>query len=493
MDGHPLRHLDLGRHQQRRPDDRVELEDVLADQVDRRRPEPVGQVLALARVGERRVVVEERVDPDVDHLRLVPRHGHPPLQARAAEREVAQAALDERERLVVAVRGRDQVGALGVQPLERLLEGRQPEEPVVLLLALELDQVDRAAVAVLELGVGLEVGAAGAVPALVGALVDVAVVVDPLDHLGDLRLCSGSVVRMKKSLVALSRAASSLNRTAFRSPSSRGVMPELLGRLGDRLAVLVGAGEEEHVLAALAHVAREHVGGDRRVGVPEVGLAVHVVDRRGDVVGHRPSMLPAAAGAPAGTAAELIALPCDPVRSRPPAASARSPAPAGRRPDGDGSGAARLGRSSEDAGGEGGPRTRAPSRCPGRAASSAGGAVGPGVAEREASSGDGPARSAASRAAAAPGGGECRAARVARVPAPVPAAVLPAGACDRGAGASRGPGAGASAALAAARSRRGAAAAPQGRGAPPRRAARRGGRPRRAARRGRRPRRAARR
>ena len=47
VDGHLLRHLDVGRHQQRRPDDRVELEDVLADQVDRRRPELVGEVLAL--------------------------------------------------------------------------------------------------------------------------------------------------------------------------------------------------------------------------------------------------------------------------------------------------------------------------------------------------------------------------------------------------------------------------------------------------------------
>ena len=63
-------------------------------------------------------------------------------------------------------------------------------------------------------------------------------------------------------------------------------MPERLGRLRDRLAVLVGAREEEDVLAALAHVPREHVGGDRRVRVAEVRLAVHVVDRGGDVVRH---------------------------------------------------------------------------------------------------------------------------------------------------------------------------------------------------------------
>ena len=60
-----------------------------------------------------------------------------------------------------------------------------------------------------------------------------------------------------------------------------------LGRLRHRLAVLVGAGEEEDLLAALAHVAGEDVGADRRVRVPEVRRGVDVEDRRGDVVGHR--------------------------------------------------------------------------------------------------------------------------------------------------------------------------------------------------------------
>ena len=60
-----------------------------------------------------------------------------------------------------------------------------------------------------------------------------------------------------------------------------------LGDLGDRLAVLVGAGEEEDLLAALAHVARDDVGGDRRVRVAEVGLGVDVVDRGRDVEAHR--------------------------------------------------------------------------------------------------------------------------------------------------------------------------------------------------------------
>ena len=91
---------------------------------------------------------------------------------------------------------------------------------------------------------------------------------------------------MKKSFVAFSLAASSLKWTALRVAQLAGGDAELLRRQGDRLAVLVGPGEEEDVLAALAHVARQHVGGDRRVGVAQMRLAVHVVDRRGDVVGH---------------------------------------------------------------------------------------------------------------------------------------------------------------------------------------------------------------
>ena len=91
---------------------------------------------------------------------------------------------------------------------------------------------------------------------------------------------------MKKSLETSIFGIRSRNRWEFLSASSRGVTPEPLGGLRDRLPVLVGAGQEEHVLAALAHVPGEDVGADRRVRMAEVGLGVHVVDRRGHVEGH---------------------------------------------------------------------------------------------------------------------------------------------------------------------------------------------------------------
>ena len=48
----------------------------------------------------------------------------------------------------------------------------------------------------------------------------------------------------------------------------------LLGGLGDLVAVLVGAREEEDVVAKAAMMARQDVGGDRRVGVAQVGSAL---------------------------------------------------------------------------------------------------------------------------------------------------------------------------------------------------------------------------
>ena len=57
---------------------------------------------------------------------------------------------------------------------------------------------------------------------------------------------------MKKSFVAFMRAAMSRKRCAFLSASSRGRDARALGRLGNRLAMLVGACQEEDVLAPLA-------------------------------------------------------------------------------------------------------------------------------------------------------------------------------------------------------------------------------------------------
>ena len=181
--------LDPGGHQQRRPDHGVELEDVLGEDVQVGGPEAVGQVLAVARVGERRVVVEEGVEPDVHHLARDPTAAARPSVRFGRDSETScEPALDERERLVAAEVGHDEVGPLLVEPLEL---GSWNEESRKNQFSSRSRSSGISWIGQVlpgpELGLGLEVGAARAVPALVGPLVDVPVVVDALHHLLDPR------------------------------------------------------------------------------------------------------------------------------------------------------------------------------------------------------------------------------------------------------------------------------------------------------------------
>jgi hypothetical protein len=57
----------------------------------------------------------------------------------------------------------------------------------------------------------------------------------------------------------------------------------LLGRPEDLLTVLIGAGEEMDPPALHPSEAGEEVGGHRRVGVPQMGDVIHVVDGGCDV------------------------------------------------------------------------------------------------------------------------------------------------------------------------------------------------------------------
>ena len=184
VDEELLWHLVTGRQQHRRPVHAVEAEDVLAEHVPGRGPVLGYEVLARARVGERAQVVDERISPDVGDLALVPRQRDAPGLARAADREVLQAPRDEAPRLVVAERRQHEVRPLVVEREQPLLIRGQPEEVVLLLDVLDAVSV-LGALAVDELVLRLELLAADAVQAGVYVLVDVAVVVDPLEEVTD--------------------------------------------------------------------------------------------------------------------------------------------------------------------------------------------------------------------------------------------------------------------------------------------------------------------
>ena len=163
MDEELLRRVVARREQQRGPVDAVEAQDVLREQVADVRPEDV-EVLPGPRVRQRAEVVDERVGPDVGDLIRIPRDRDAPRLARAADREVAEAARDEAARLVVTELRQHEVGPLVVELQQLVLVGGEAEEPVLLLDPFRHGAVDRA-LAVHELGLGLERLAAVAVEA----------------------------------------------------------------------------------------------------------------------------------------------------------------------------------------------------------------------------------------------------------------------------------------------------------------------------------------
>ncbi len=286
------RHRHASRVEHCRPVQAVEADDVLANEV-----QPlVGAHPVVAIVGrvvgeaEGRDVVAERVDPHVEDVVRLLGDRDPPLHPRAADAEVLEPLLDHPEDLVPSRLGAD----LQRVALDRLaqpaLVGRQPEEEVLLLRPLAGSLVIGADVArLLQLLLVLEALAARAVPARVGAAVDgvapVGCLRDPqllpeAQHAALVDQVGGADEAVVADVVALPQLAE-----GRRDPVAVLLLGDaLLARdTLDVLAVLVGAGQEEDVVAGEPARARERVGRDRGVRVADVRHVVHVVDRRRQV------------------------------------------------------------------------------------------------------------------------------------------------------------------------------------------------------------------
>lgn len=282
------RQREVLRHQHRGPDDRVEAEDVLADQMYVG-GEGVPELLRVLVVADRRRVVQQCVDPHVDHVLVVPRDRDAPVEGGTGDGEVLEALADEVHDLVARRLGLDEVRVRLVVG-EQLLAVLAELEEVVLLLEdlhrLLVDGTQLCAVLGLDEVAGeLVLLTAHAVRALVAALVDLALVVEILDELLDtvrvtpLRRADEVVVRdLQVFPEGLPGFVDKLVRPLLRADAVR------LRGAHDLLAMLVRAGEIPHPLAALTVPAGEHVACDGRIGVAQVRSVVDVINGGGDVV-----------------------------------------------------------------------------------------------------------------------------------------------------------------------------------------------------------------
>ncbi len=171
-------------HEHGGPDDGVEADDLLAHKVHVGGPELLVVVIAVVLIAQGGDVVEQGVHPHVDHVAWVKVHGDAPGEAGAGDAQVLQAGLDEVvHHLVDPAAGLQEVGVLQQVP-DPVGVLAQAEE-IGLLLGVHDLPAAVGALAVHQLALGPEGLAGLAVFALIGALIDVPLVVHLLEDLLD--------------------------------------------------------------------------------------------------------------------------------------------------------------------------------------------------------------------------------------------------------------------------------------------------------------------
>ena len=277
--------MSIAGHEHRGPDNGVEADDLLADKVHIGGPVFVEIVVSVVLEAERGHVVEQRVDPDVDNVAGVKIDRHAPREAGTGDAEILQTGVDEVVDHFVDAGLRLEEIRLGQELAHAVCVLGEAEEIRLLLRVVHLAAAV-GAFAVLELALGPEALAGGAVFALVGALIDVAVFIHLLEDL----LNGGDVVIVGRADEAVVRDVHQLPQVEHALGAGDDVVDELLRRDAgglrlflDLLAVLVRAGQEHHIAALKALIARHRVGRHGAVAVADVQLRRGVVDRRRDI------------------------------------------------------------------------------------------------------------------------------------------------------------------------------------------------------------------
>ena len=167
-----------------RPNDAVETDDVLADNVHLSWPETFSHgsslwtIIAIANSG---VVVEKSVKPDVGYVRLIKRNRNTPVKAGTRYRNILKTRLNKAAYLVCTEVWLNEIWVLSIELKQLVLECGKLEEPRLLRNTLKLTMAIWAEVCTLAtslfvcflyLGLGEEGLLVDAVPTIVGSFVD---------------------------------------------------------------------------------------------------------------------------------------------------------------------------------------------------------------------------------------------------------------------------------------------------------------------------------
>mmetsp|Transcript_15088 Transcript_15088/g.38259 ORF Transcript_15088/g.38259 Transcript_15088/m.38259 type:complete len:502 (-) Transcript_15088:134-1639(-) len=274
---------DVGRVQDARPDDGVEPGDVSAHYVQRSRP-VVASLALLVLVGDHREVVGERVEPHVQHVIRIVGQRDAPLEVAPRDADVSHGLLETAQHLLASSLGLHELGVLAHVPHQPVLVPRHLEEVGVLVHAHQRIAAGGILVLVLfGLAVRHEGLLARVVPALVLALVDVAVRQRPLEHEAHQLLVTiaGGADKVVVAAVQPLGHLLELGRVLVADGDRLEVL--LLGRLCNLQTVLIAAGAKKHITSGKTKETSNAIGSDRFVGMAHVGVSIGVVNSCRDV------------------------------------------------------------------------------------------------------------------------------------------------------------------------------------------------------------------
>ena len=283
----PPRHVHARGKQERRPVDRMEAHDVLSDHVQVGRPVAAEFWAPDIRITDGRDVVRERIDPNIHDMLRVRWYLDPPVEGRARDGEILQTAPDEAGNLVEALLREHEIGMPGIKVEQLALIGGETKK-----IALLLDPFDRCSLRTNPVPVIVQPRFILIVIRLIPHRIPTGIFVQVniagrFHALPDTDRCAMvALLRRPNELVV--RAVEALNHRLEARDIAFDQIPrrELFFRrsLQHLHAMLVRAGEKEHLIPVKPHEPSYGIGRDRLIGVADMRWAIGVGNGRRNVV-----------------------------------------------------------------------------------------------------------------------------------------------------------------------------------------------------------------
>ena len=274
-------------HQEGRPVYGMETDDILADQVQIRRPVAF-KPAALPAIADPGQVIGQRVDPDIHDMAGAARHGYAPVKAGARDRQIAEATLDEAQHLVTAAFRADEIRVRGIVIEQRLLEFGEAEEPGLLGGPFDGRALWRKPGTPFPLDKFLFVVkslVADRIPPFIAVEIQVA----SICHRAPDALAGGVVIRIgrtNETIEADVQFAGHLLETAGHFFGECGHLDTAFARRLDHLQTMfVGTGLKADVAPRLSVKPGNGIRRDRFIGVANMRAAIRVIDRGRNVIG----------------------------------------------------------------------------------------------------------------------------------------------------------------------------------------------------------------